>query len=152
MDMSRAFIFQTKLTEIPADIFDGLTEVVVFSNTFGDCTGLTNIPEGLFDKCTKVTSFNTCFAGCTGITSIPEGLFDKCTKVTDFSYTFAGCTGLTGDSPYTTINVDGNDVKVHLYERSSYPEHFTAPEYFNGCFNRCTGLIDIAESGAAGWN
>ncbi len=152
MSMYGAFIFQTKLTEIPADIFDRLTEVTTFAYTFSDCTGLTNIPEGLFDKCTKVTEFGSCFAYCTGITEIPTGLFKKCTEVTDFSGTFEGCTDLTGESPYTIINVDGNDVKVHLYERANYSEHFAAPEYYWDTFDNCTGLTDYAEITAAGWD
>lgn len=33
----------------------------------------------------------------------------------------------TGESPYTTIQVDGQPVKVHLHERKNYPEHFATP-------------------------
>ena len=249
IDMIRAFAGQTKLKEIPAGIFDGLTEVTGFDGTFVECTGLTSIPQGLFDKCsnvtsfegafngctalasipeglfdynTKVTSFSQLFGGCTGLTSIPQGLFDKCTevtsfqgvfqycsalanipaglfdnniKVTDAGYIFAwsgitevpeglfdkcpdieyfsglfvecknlkslpvnlfdnnkkaknfyqafrDCTKLTGESPYTIINVDGTDVKVHLYERSSYPQYFTAPTVSSVCFQNCTALTD----------
>lgn len=123
--MYNAFIFQTKLKEIPAGIFDGLTEVTTFASTF---------------------------VGCTALTSIPVGLFDNNTKVTEFVMTFRDCTALAGESPYTIINVDGNDVKVHLYERANYPEHFIAPEYFGSCFGECTGLSDWDEITAAGWN
>ena len=78
------------------------------------------------------------------ITTIPEGLFDNCPVVTDFVNTFYGCSSLTGESPYTIINVDGEDVKVHLYERANYPEYFTEPEWIYSCFNGCEGLTDYS--------
>ena len=134
----------TGLTNIPEGLFDKCTEVANFGSVFNGCTGLTSIPEGLFDNCPEVTSFKSTFDGCSGLTSIPEGLFDNNTKVTIFFVTFSGCTALTGESPYTIINVDGNDVKVHLYERANYPEHFTAPTVYQQCFNGCSGLTDIA--------
>ena len=164
-----AYAFKnTAITKIPAGLFDKCTEVTIFNSTFEN-TAITEIPTGLFDKCTKTTNFNMVFKGTsittipeglfdkcteaayfhtafanTAITEIPVGLFDKCTKVINFYGTFSGCTALTGDSPYTTINVDGNDVKVHLYERSSYPEHFAAPQHLMTCFKSCTGLTDYA--------
>ena len=166
-----AFMNCTGLTSIPAGLFDNNTKVKTFQDMFAGCIGLTSIPTGLFDKCTKVTDFRGTFLG-TNITEIPEGLFDKCTEVTDFSETFAGCaelisipvglfdnctevidfsgvfnscTKLKGESPYTIINVDGTDVKVHLYERSSYPEHFAAPKIYWDTFDGCTGLSDYAD-------
>ena len=170
-DMSDAFAYQTKLTEIPQGVFNGLTEVTGFVSTFVGCTGLTSIPEGLFDNCTKATEFGSCFSYCTALTEIPEGLFDNCTDASSFTNTFynctsltsipAGlfdnnrkieyvyctfqnCTALTGESPYTIINVDGNDVKVHLYERKNYPDVFAALVQYGNCFENCTGLTDYA--------
>ena len=145
------------IIEIPTGLFDKCTEVTDFSSTFYKCSNLKTIPEGLFDYNTKVTNFIGTFATCTALTGIPTGLFDNNTKAIKFggdyyTGTFQGCTGLTGESPYTTINVDGTDIKVHLYERSSYPEHFTAPTDYKQCFNGCAGLADIAEITAAGWN
>ena len=129
------------LTTIPEGLFDKCTEVMEFTGLFWGCNKLISIPEGLFDNCTEVTSFGGLFKGTT-ITEIPVGLFDKCTKVTDFYKTFEGCVSLTGESPYTIVNVNGVDTKVHLYERSNYPEHFTAPIDVDDCFTNCTGLID----------
>ena len=139
-----AFFNCTNLTSIPDGLFDKCTEVDSFNGTFSGCASLTSIPEGLFDKCTAVTNFAQTFANCAALTSIPEGLFDKCTDIKYFTYTFEGCTALTGESPYTTINVNGADIKVHLYERSSYPEYFTAPTGYKKCFNACVGLSDYA--------
>ena len=144
IDLKSLFFGCVSLTEIPATLFENCTEVIECSNTFGRCTGLKNIPEGLFDECIKVEDFEGVFDGCKALTRIPEGLFDKCTKVTDFAMTFRDCTALTGESPYTTIKVDGSDVKVHLYERASYPEHFTTPTDYKQCFNGCAGLTDYA--------
>ena len=142
----------TKVTSVPAGLFDNNPLVWTFSDAFAGCTGLTSIPEGLFDNCTEVTTFQRTFRDCTGLLNIPTRLFDNNTKVTSFSVTFYGCTALTGESPYTTINVDGTDVKVHLYERSSYPDYFTAPTSYTKAFCNCTGLTDYTEITTAGWN
>ena len=128
------------ITVIPQGLFDNCTEVTSFENTFRS-TRVAEIPEGLFDKCTEVTNFGGTFYK-TSISSIPTSLFDHCTKVTNFGGTFYWCGGLTGESPYTIINIDGVETKVHLYERSNYPEHFTAPTSYYGCFSLCSKLTD----------
>ena len=160
-----------KLTDIPEGLFDKCTEVTTFERTFGSCFSLQTIPEGLFDKCTKVTNFSevfdvcsklqtipvklfnsntkvtnfsNAFRKCTSLIAIPEGLFDKCTKVTSFSGAFYECTNITNESPYTIINVDGVDTKVHLYERNNYPEYFTAPTSYSSCFYNCIRLTDYS--------
>ena len=165
------FSFCTNLTEIPEGLFDSCTEVTSFEGAFYWCSNLKAIPEGLFDSCTEVTSFHGAFYGCENLKAIPEGLFDNCTEVTHFTYvfkycwglsvipaglfdnnrevlyfneTFEGCTALTGESPYTVIQVDGVDTKVHLYERANYPDMFTAPSSSNDCFYNCTGLTDYS--------
>ena len=143
---SFGFTFEgcTGLTSIPKGLFDENSEVTSFANTFQECKSLTSIPEGLFDSCTKVTSFYQTFHNCAKLQSIPEGLFDKNTKVTDFKYLFDWCDKLTGESPYTIINVDGVDTKVHLYERANYPEYFTTPTNYSRCYYMCTGLTDYS--------
>ena len=143
-NFSETFSNCTSLTSIPEGLFDKCTEVTSFNSTFSGCTGLTNIPEGLFDNCTEVTNFYGTFRRCAGLTEIPEGLFDNCTEVTRFGATFHECNGLTGESPYTVINVDGQDIKVHLYERANYPEYFTIPTDYQWCFYNCTGLTDYS--------
>ena len=136
------------LQTIPEGLFDYNTKVTSFRGVFG-CSGITSIPEGLFDHCTEVTSFEDAFY-CTNITTVPTGLFDNNRKVTAWHEVFKGCTNLTGESPYTTIQVDGVDTKVHLYERELYPEYFTAPTNYSNCFYRCTGLTDYS-SIPSGW-
>ena len=174
-----AFSGCSSLTEIPAGLFDNCTEVTSFSWTFQN-TKINSVPEGLFDKCTKVTSFERTFGDNRALQEIPEGLFDSNPEVTNFNSVFRHCSGLAGkipvsifdnnrkvknftdafisssgfvsESPYTIINVDGEDKKVHLYERSLYPEHFTAPEYSPRCFSGLNYLTDWAAIVAAGWN
>ena len=144
------FSFCLRLSTIPGGLFDCNTKVTSFAGTFSGCTNLTTIPTGLFDKCTEVTNFNGTFGAPTGWTSyackmveIPTGLFDNNRKVIDFGRTFAYCTKVTSESPYTIINVDGEDVKVHLYERANYPEYFTVPTSYNDCFINCNTIADL---------
>ena len=132
----------TGLTAIPTGLFDKNTKVTTFGYIFGYCNGLQEIPEGLFDNNPEVKDFYNAFDGCTALTSVPAGLFDNNKKVTNFQYLFNGCIGLTGESPYTTINVDGTDVKVHLYERNSYTDKFATVKYGKSTFKDCTGLSD----------
>ena len=130
------------LKTIPEGLFDNNTKVTDFGGSFAGCGNLQEIPEGLFDKCTEVTNFSGTFAECVALTTIPEGLFDKCTKVTNFGWTFAGCGNVLSESPYTIINVDGVETKVHLYERENYPEYFATPNSSMSCFNECTSMTD----------
>ena len=139
----------TGLTNIPEGLFYYNTKTTSFWGAFRECSGLTNIPEGLFDNCPEVTTFSYTFEKCTALESIPAGLFDNNTKVTGLYGTFSDCTALESESPYTTIKVDGNDVKVHLYERANYPEHFTAPTSYKKCFMGDTGLTDYTNIPAA---
>ena len=143
-DISYLFYECRSLLNIPGGLFDNNRKVTDFGGAFQSCVALTSIPVGLFNNCTEVTSFYQAFAGCTSLQTIPERLFDKCTKVTDFYGMFWECSNLTGESPYTIINVNGEDVKVHLYERSNYPEYFTAPTSYSKCFYSCTGLTDYS--------
>ena len=138
---SCTFLACSGITAIPARLFDKCTQVTDFSCTFYECSALTTIPQGLFDKCAQVTNFCETFEGCSKLTAIPVGLFDNCTQVTNFSWTFYGCWALRGESPYTLINGQ----KVHLYERSNYPEHFSTPTSYDRCFNNCTDLTDYAQ-------
>ncbi len=136
----------TGLTSIPESLFNGLTGLATATYIFYGCTGLTEIPSGLFANNESITTVSYVFNGCTGLTAIPAGLFDNNTLVKTFSYAFKGCSGITGESPYSLI--DG--VKVHLYERSDYPDYFTAPTSTTQCFNGCTQMSDY-DSLPSGW-
>ena len=133
--------------DIPANLFEGCISAKNFKNAFSSCR-VTAIPEGLFKDCTEATNFAGTFWGCGNLTKIPTDLWDTCRKVTDFSGNFVHCYLDAGESPYSIINVDGNDVKVHLYERANYPEHFTAPT--KGSLGYCN-WTDKEAIKAAGW-
>ena len=128
------------LTDVPR-IFDGCTNVTSFEATFAQCGALSAIADGLFDSCSKVTTFASTFNSCGSLMAIPQGLFDKCKEVTHFNRTFYNCVNAKGESPYTIIN----GKKVHLYERKDYPEDFTTPVIFDGCFSSSGLLIDYAQ-------
>ena len=140
-DFNGVFQYCSALTSIPVGLFDNNIKVNDAGYIFG-WSGITEVPEGLFDKCTDIEYFSGLFAECKNLKSLPVNLFDFNKKAKNFYQTFRDCTALTGESPYTIINVDGTDVKVHLYERSSYPEYFTAPTVSSICFQNCTGLSD----------
>lgn len=78
-NFAAAFVQATNLTEIPADLFDGVSGAPVpgmFVSTFV-YTGITSIPDGLFDGISGAPAEGM-FAGTfsdTPITSIPDGLF-----------------------------------------------------------------------------
>ena len=131
----------TNLQVIPTGLFDNNTKVTSFRGVFA-YTSVTAIPVGLFDNCPEVTTFEDAFFS-TNIVAIPAGLFDYNRKVTGWHEVFKGCTNLTGESPYTIINIDGVDTKVHLYERRNYPVIFSSKGTLNFyCFKDCTGLTD----------
>ena len=138
------FQYCPALTSIPVGLFDNNIKVTDAGYIFG-WSGITEVPEGLFDKCPDIEYFSGLFAECKNLKSLPVNLFDFNKKAKNFYQAFRDCTALTGESPYTIINVDGTDVKVHLYERSSYPEHFTAPTSYNKAYYSCTGLTDYAD-------
>ena len=129
------------LAEIPENLFANNLEVKSFYMTFSNCYSLISIPENLFVHNQKATSFGSIFECCTSLTSIPSSLFDNNRKLEVVSGLFDGCTALTGESPYTMI--DGQ--KVHLYERTNFPNNFTAPTLSRLTFTHCTGLTDYAQ-------
>ncbi len=135
-----AFDSCESLKSIPANLFDDCILVNSYRYLFIYCYALESIPNGLFDDSPEVTDFNRTFTYCKKVESIPTGLFDNQRKVRDFNYTFFGCASLSGESPY--MIVDG--VKVHLYERDKYPDHFIAPTGIEGCFGSCKSLSDYS--------
>lgn len=151
--IGRVFSGCTSLKEIPEEIFSGCVNVDNCAYAFYQCASLTEIPAGLFSDCSGAASFDYAFEGCTALTSIPAGLFSNCKAVTNFQRTFYGCSALEGESTYDEIEIDGETVKIHLYERAAYADALgcAVPESYSGCFNGCTGLSDYDAIAAAGW-
>lgn len=121
-------------------------DVTSFKDAFEQCNFLTTIPDNLFADNPKAVNFDNVFGYCMSLTTIPDNLFDGNTEVTNFTGTFQSSDALTGESPYTMIG----DKKVHLYERSNYPEHFTTPIEYSNCFYGSDGLSDYAQI-PSGW-
>ncbi|MCD8313679.1 MAG: leucine-rich repeat protein [Bacteroidales bacterium] len=131
------------LTSIPGGLFSSCTAVTDFQQTFYGCTSLKEIGSGLFANNSAATTFSYTFAYCSALTSIPENLFAGCKAVTGFYGTFGECTALTGESAYDVIEVGGESVKVHLYERANYTSAgYTAPTSYASCYELCIGLDD----------
>lgn len=137
------------LKSIPAELFAGCPAITSFEATFALCKGLESIPAELFSAIgTKTSSvtFAECFLECESLKSIPVSLFDTTTRINYVNDCFSGCVSLTGESPYTIItNADGEEVKVHLYERTrddNFPNAPVSSSAHTACFAGCTGLSD----------
>jgi len=146
------FMRGTRITAIPADIFDYSPNATTFTDSFSSTTTLTTVPTGLFDSVTSATTFASCFFGCTALTSVPSTLFDTNTNVVNFSGTFRNCRSLTNVLQFT-FNT-GVTIFNNIYNMSSTTNALTgtAPELWNrtptpsgtDAFNNCTGLSNFA--------
>lgn len=115
------------------------------------CNGLESIHAELFAAIgTKTSSitFAECFLDCVSLKSLPASLFDTVRRINYINKCFSGCTSLTGESPYTVVtNAEGEDIKVHLYERTrgdDFPNAPTSSSAHTDCFAGCQGLSDYA--------
>jgi hypothetical protein len=147
-----SFMRGTRITAIPADIFDYSPNATSFSDTFASILTLTTVPTGLFDSVTSATSFASCFFGCTSLTSVPSTLFDLNVNATNFSGTFRNCRALVNVLQFTyNVNVS---IFNNCYNMSSTTNALVgnAPELWNrtptpsgtDCFNNCIGLTNYA--------
>ncbi|MCD8206533.1 MAG: hypothetical protein LUD72_01195 [Bacteroidales bacterium] len=135
----------TALQTIPDGLFDSNTRVTTFDGVF-EFSVIESIPENLFANCPDVTTFYSCFQGCTSLKTIPSGLFDNCRNVVNFNCAFYNCSSVTEESPYTEIEVGGEKVHVHLYDRGKYASELgcSTPTNTSGCFYNCTNLSDYS--------
>jgi hypothetical protein len=147
-----SFMRGTRITAIPADVFDYSPNATTFTDSFSGITTITTAPTGLFDNVTLATTFASCFFACTGLTSVPSTLFDTNTLVVNFSSTFRNCRALTNVLQFTfNTNVT---IFNNIYNMSSTVNSLTgtAPELWNrtptpsgtDAFNNCTGLSNFA--------
>ena len=127
------------LKSIPAQLFAANPKVESMASAFRSCYNLTSVPRHLLDACPSVSNVDCIFGWCHSLKSVPTNLFNNLRKIANFNYCFAYCYELTGESPYTMV---GNR-KVHLYERSSYPDYFVTPTYHDYSFAECRNLSDF---------
>lgn len=148
-DIGSAF-YSTAITEIPEDLLANNPEVYSVSYAFG-YTGITEVPEGLFANCPNLSDVSYAFMGCTDLTAVPVNIFDNNMKLSSVTYLFALCGNLEGESPYTVVDIEGEPVKVHLYERNDRDENYARlyPMFgeiskwgFESCFGGCTKITD----------
>lgn len=139
------------LKTIPSELFAGCPAITNFEATFALCKGLESIPADLFAAIgTKTSSinFSECFLECESLKSLPASLFDTVRRINYIDNCFNGCISLTGESPYTIVtDAEGNETKVHLYERTRGDDFPNAPVTKSahvGCFAGCEGLSDYA--------
>lgn len=142
----------TQLVEAPADYFPesvkkGISSAYIFKN----CTSLKTVPEGLFKNFEGVTTILEMFLNCTSLESLPADIFDNMKLISTTGSAFKGCSSFTGESPYTTVDVDGEKVKVHLYERADYPnifgggkKIFDKASSYKDTFKGCKSMSDYA--------
>lgn len=126
------------LESIPAELFASNPKMERLDGAFRYCSKLTSVPGNLFDACTSVSSVDALFRGCAGLKTVPVTIFDNQRKIANFNRCFTDCEKLEGESPYTLVGGQ----KVHLYERSAYPDYFVMPAYHDDVFSACVNLAD----------
>ena len=147
-----SFMRGTKITAIPADLFDYSPNATTFTDSFSSITTITTVPSGLFDAPTLATTFASCFLACTNLTTVPSTLFDTNTNVVSFSGTFRNCRALTNVLQFANnLNVT-NFQNVYNMTTTSNALTGTAPTIWSrtptptgtGAFLNCTGLSNFA--------
>jgi hypothetical protein len=147
-----SFMRGTRITAIPADIFDFSPNATTFTDSFSSITTITTVPSGLFDAVTNATTFASCFFACTGLTTVPSTLFDTNTSVVNFSSTFRNCRALTNVLQFT--NNTNVTIFNNIYNMSSTSNALTgtAPTLWlrtptpsgTDAFNNCVNLTNFA--------
>lgn len=89
-------------------------------------------------NCKDLKYVDGTFGYIDNLTTVPVSLFDNNRRIVTFRETFIQCRKMTGESPYTMVGEN----KVHLYERSNYPEEFVSPDQNYDCFEGCEQLDD----------
>lgn len=139
----------SSLKTLPEGLFAGSPAITSFEATFALCSGLESVPADLFSAIGTTTSsvtFSECFLDCTSLQSLPVTLFDTVRRINYIDLCFSGCSSLSGESPYTIVtNAEGEEVKIHLYERTrgdDFPNAPVSATAHEKCFAGCTNLAD----------
>lgn len=126
------------LKSIPAGLFANNPGLEDAGQAFYQCDALTEVPASLFANCKELKYVDGTFGYIDNLTTVPVSLFDNNRRIITFRETFIQCRKMTGESPYTMAGEN----KVHIYERSNYPEEFVNPDQNYDCFEGCELLDD----------
>ena len=146
------FMNGTRITAIPADIFDFSPNATSFNSAFSSISTITTIPTGLFDNVPLVTSFASCFFACQALTTVPLTLFDQNVNVTSFSGTFRNSRAIVDVLQFTYNTAVTTFSNVYNMSSTTNALTGTAPELWNrvpapagtDAFNNCSGLTNFA--------
>lgn len=147
-----SFMRSTRITTIPADMFDYSPNATIFTDCFSLNPSLTTVPSGLFDSVINANTFANCFLGCSILASVPSTLFDTNINVLSFAGTFRNCLQLTNVLQFTYNTAVTNFSNVYNMSTVANALTGTAPELWNrtptplgtNAFNNCTGLSNYA--------
>ena len=147
-----SFMRGTRITAIPADLFDFSPNATTFTDSFSGITTITTVPSGLFDAVTNATTFASCFFACTSLATVPSTLFDTNTNVVSFSGTFRNCRALTNVLQFTNNLSVTNFQNIYNMTTTSNALTGTAPTLWSrtptptgtGAFFNCIGLANYA--------
>ena len=147
------FLNGTKITSIPADIFDYSPKATIFIGTFASISTISTVPAGLFDGVPNATTFQNCFFACSALTSVPSTLFDLNVSVTSFNGTFRNCRALTNVLQFTYNTSVTTFTQVYDMSSTTNSLSGTAPTLWTRipvptgiqyAFRNCTGLTNYA--------
>jgi hypothetical protein len=147
-----SFMRGTRITAIPADIFDYSPNATTFTDSFSSITTITTVPSGLFDVSVNATTFASCFFACTSLTTVPSNLFDTNINVVNFSSTFRNCRALTNVLQFTNNTLVTIFNNIYNMSTTSNALSGTAPTLWlrtptpsgTDAFNNCIGLANYA--------
>jgi hypothetical protein len=147
-----SFMRGTRITSIPADIFDYSPNATTFTDCFSSITTISSVPTGLFDNVPNATTFANAFLGCSGLTSVPTTLFDQNINVLSFAGTFRNCLALTNVLQFTFNTAVTVFTNVYNMGITTNALTGTAPEIWTrspvplgtNAFNNCFGLTNYA--------
>lgn len=150
----------SKLTSIPAGLFDSCTGSSSIYQLFRDCTSLnTDIPQGLFDNLTGLTNAYQCFYGCTALPGCGSNLFKNCTSCVGYQSVFEGCVKFKQRSDLfyaageqSTRFHDQSPTFNSCFSRTSFSgTQGTAPDLWNCDFGTGTPTTTLCWSGAGNY-
>lgn len=140
----------TAITEVPAGLFDAVSNATIFTGAFSACVNLSKIPQGLMAKAVSATDIKYMFAGCGSLKDIPVGMFRNNAAVTNLEYIFykTGVESLPagifeGLTTVRTIGAAFMDCKSLTKVEEGLFDGLDNARSFRYCFSDCTALREV---------